>query len=121
MFPELGFVDTINDYSNVNHDSSLAKIFINPYAAVPSMHCAFAMMIGGTGVMLCRHWLSKACWALWPLLVSWVTIVTANHYWVDVALGWLVALAAVLAAQRLARTRPEAWSFRAKVPREAEA
>jgi len=121
MFPELGFVDTINDYSNVNHDSSLAKIFINPYAAVPSMHCAFAMMIGGTGVMLCRHTVSKVCWATWPLLVSWVTIVTANHYWVDAALGWLVALAAALAAQRLARARPEAWSFRAEVPREAEA
>lgn len=123
MFPELGFVDTINDFSNVNHDSSLAKIFINPYAAVPSMHCAFAMMIGGTGVTLCRHWASKACWACWPLLVSWVTVVTANHYWVDAALGWLVALAAVLVAQRLAAVRPEAWAFRvrAEAPREAEA
>ena len=121
MFPELGFVDTINDYSNVNHDSSLAKIFINPYAAVPSMHCAYSMLIGATGVMVCRHWISKVCWAVWPLLVSWVTIVTANHYWVDAALGWLVALAAFLAALWLARARPEAWAFRAKVPREAEA
>jgi membrane-associated phospholipid phosphatase len=122
MFPEYGFFDTLNAYSDVGHDSSLAKIFINPYAAVPSMHCAFAMMIGGTGVMVCRHWASKACWAMWPLLVSWVTIVTANHYWVDVALGWLVALTAALVAQRLlARARPEAWSFRVKAPREAEA
>ena len=122
MFPELGFVDTLNAYSEVGHDSSLAKIFINPYAAVPSMHCAFAMMIGGTAVMVCRHWASKALWASWPLLVSWVTIVTANHYWVDVALGWLVALTAALVAQRLlARARPEAWSFRVKAPREAEA
>ena len=56
MFPEHGFVDTITDFSNVNHDSALAKIFINPYAAVPSMHCAFALMIGGTGFMVCRHW-----------------------------------------------------------------
>ena len=51
-----------------------------------------------------------------------MTIVTANHYWVDAALGWMVALAAALAAQRLARARPEAWSFRAAAPtREAEA
>jgi membrane-associated phospholipid phosphatase len=122
MFPELGFVDTINDFSNVNHDSSLAKIFINPYAAVPSMHCAFAMMIGVSGVMVCKHWWSKTWWAIWPLLVSWVTIVTANHYWVDAALGWIVALAAALAAVRLARARPEAWSFRAAKPsREVEA
>ena len=123
MFPEYGFVDTINDFSNVNHDSSLAKIFINPYAAVPSMHCAFAMMIGASGVMICRHWWSKAVWAVWPLLVSWVTIVTANHYWVDAALGWLVALAAAGIAYRLALARPQAWSFRppAPAPREAEA
>jgi membrane-associated phospholipid phosphatase len=121
MFPEHGFVDTITDFSNVNHDSALAKIFINPYAAVPSMHCAFALMIGGSGVMVCRHWWSKAFWAAWPVLVFWVVVVTANHYWVDAALGWMVAAAAALAALRLARTRPEAWSFRSRAPREAEA
>ena len=120
MFPQLGFVDTINDYSNVNHDSSLAKIFINPYAAVPSMHCAFAMMIGATGVLVCRHCIAKACWAVWPLLVSWVTIVTAQPL-----LGRRGARLdgarspRSLAALRLARARPEAWSFRAVPPRGA--
>lgn len=122
MFPEHGFVDTINDFSDVNHDSTLAKVFINPYAAVPSMHCAFAAMIGGSGFMVCRRWWSKAWWACWPLLVSWVTIVTANHYWLDAVLGWLVALTAAGIAWRLARARPEAWAFRpASRPREAEA
>jgi membrane-associated phospholipid phosphatase len=123
MFPEHGFVDTIVDFSNVNHDSSLAKIFINPYAAVPSMHCAFAAMIGITGVRVCRHWWSRAWWAFWPLLIAWVVIVTGNHYWVDVALGWMVAGASALVAQRLlARARPEAWSWgRPSQPREAEA
>src|SRR4051794_13976292 len=33
LFPEYGIVDTINDFSSINHDSALAKIFINPYAA----------------------------------------------------------------------------------------
>jgi membrane-associated phospholipid phosphatase len=122
MFPQDGFVDTINDFSGVNHNSAIAKIFINPYAAVPSMHCAFAMMIGCTGVMVCRRWWSKAWWAFWPFLVCWVTIVTANHYWVDAVLGWLVALAAASIAQgALARARPETWAFRAPAPREAEA
>ncbi|HEX5714284.1 MAG TPA: phosphatase PAP2 family protein [Solirubrobacterales bacterium] len=121
MYPQYGFIDTLNAYSDVGHDSSLAKIFINPYAAVPSMHCAFSMMIGGTGFLVCRHWLSRGLWVCWPLLVSWVTIVTANHYWVDAVLGWMVALAAALAAARLARVRPEAWAFRARAPREVEA
>ena len=122
MFPEYGFVDTLSAYSDVGHDSSLAKIFINPYAAVPSMHCAFAMMIGATGVMVCRRWWSRAWWAFWPILVTWVVIVTANHYWIDAALGWLVALCAALIAHgALARARPEAWAWRTAAPREVEA
>lgn len=122
MFPSHGFVDTITDFSDVNHDSALAKIFINPYAAVPSMHCAFALMIGLSGVAVCRHRWSKVFWALWPVLILWVVIVTANHYWVDAALGWLVAGVSFAVAQgALARIRPEAWSFRTIGAREAEA
>jgi membrane-associated phospholipid phosphatase len=112
MFPRDGFVDTIVDFSKVNHDSTLAKIFINPYAAVPSMHCGFALMIGATGVAVCRSRFTKVFWACWPLLIAWVVIVTANHYWVDVALGWAVAGSAALVAHRLlARARPHAWAW----------
>jgi membrane-associated phospholipid phosphatase len=122
MFPQHDFVDTITDFSGVNHDSSLAKVFINPYAAVPSMHCAFAAMIGCSGFRVCRHWWSKGWWAAWPLLIAWVVIVTGNHYWVDVVLGWGVAAASALVAQRLlARARPEAWSWRSSSRRQAEA
>jgi PAP2 superfamily len=122
MFPQHGFVDTIIDFSNVNHDSALAKIFINPFAAVPSMHCAFALMIGVTGIRVARHGYTKAFWAFWPLLVTWVVIVTGNHYWFDAALGAVVAVTSALVAQRLlARARPEAWSWRVGSPREAEA
>ena len=59
LFPEYGFVDTITDFSSVNHDSALVKIFVNPYAAVPSMHIAFALMIGVPGVRLSRHLVSQ--------------------------------------------------------------
>ena len=112
MFPRDGFVDTIVDFSKVNHDSTLAKIFINPYAAVPSMHCGFALMIGATGVRVCRNNFAKAFWAFWPLLIAWVVIVTGNHYWVDVALGWGVAGTSALIAHRLlARARPHAWAW----------
>jgi len=122
MFAEYGFVDTINDYSSVNHDSALAKLLINPYAAVPSMHCAFALMIGVTGFQLVRPRALKALWVAWPLLVAWVVVVTGNHYWIDIVLGWAVALgAALIARELLARARPEAWSWRIARPQEAEA
>lgn len=122
MFPEHGFVDTVVAFSSVNHDSALAKIFINPYAAVPSMHVAFALMIGGAGIRVAGRWYTKAFWVAWPTLIVWVVIVTANHYWVDAALGAMVAVTSALVAQRLlARARPEAWSWRADSPQEAEA
>jgi membrane-associated phospholipid phosphatase len=112
LFEEFGFVDTITDFSNVNHDSALVKVFVNPYAAVPSMHIAFALLISVPGLLLSRHLWSKAFWAVYPLLVLWVVVVTANHYWMDAAIGALVAGVAALVAQRLlARARPEVWSF----------
>jgi hypothetical protein len=113
LFPAEGLVDTITQYAQVNHDSGLVKLFINPYAAIPSMHVAFSTMIGITGVMISRHAITKVVWAVYPILVFWVVIVTANHFWVDGAFGLLVAaLSAVTAAQILARVRPAVWSWR---------
>jgi membrane-associated phospholipid phosphatase len=113
MFEAYGFVDTINDFSSVNHDSALVKVFVNPFAAIPSMHCAFSLMIGSAGFLLCRSKVARGFWAAYPLLVVWVVVVTGNHYWVDAAIGWAVAGASALAAQRLlARARPDVWSWR---------
>src|SRR3954447_19464346 len=107
-----GFTDTITQYAQVNHDSGLVKLFINPYAAIPSMHVAFSTMIGITGVLISRHRVTRILWAAYPLLVFWVVIVTANHFWVDGAFGLLVAALAAVTALQLARARPSAWSFR---------
>jgi hypothetical protein len=38
-------------------------------------------------------------------------IVTANHFWLDAAVGGLVAAASAYTAAVLARARPEAWAF----------
>jgi membrane-associated phospholipid phosphatase len=108
-----GFTDTITDYAQVNHDSGLVKVFINPFAAIPSMHAAFALMIGVTGALIARRKITKVAWALYPVLVLWVVVVTANHFWIDAAAGYLVAILAALAAREvLARARPAVWSFR---------
>jgi PAP2 superfamily len=113
LFPHDGFVDTITDYAQVNHDSGLVKLFVNPYAAIPSMHVAFSTMIGVTGALIARHKLTKVIWLAYPVLVFWVVIVTANHFWIDGAAGLLVAsLSALAARQILARARPGVWSFR---------
>ena len=46
MFPEHGFVDTLAASSTVNHGSGLIELASNPYAAMPSVHSADALIIG---------------------------------------------------------------------------
>jgi PAP2 superfamily len=113
LLPEEGFVDTITDFSQVGHDSALVKLFVNPYAAVPSMHIAFALMISIPGISIARHAVSKVFWALYPFLVLFVVVVTANHFWLDAAAGAAVAAVAALVAHRLlAAMGPGNWSWR---------
>lgn len=121
LLPEEGFVDTITAYSQLNHDSALVKIFVNPYAAVPSMHIAFALMIALPAARVVRRRALRLAWLLYPLLVLFVVVVTANHFWLDAAAGAAVAALSAVCAQRiLARARPAIWSWRV-APRGARA
>jgi membrane-associated phospholipid phosphatase len=119
--PEWGFNDTVANYVG-NHTANTASVLYNPYAAIPSMHVAFALMIGIPGARLTKtRWL-RPLWYFYPVLVTFVVLVTANHFWVDAALGALVAAASFAAATAaLARARPEAWSWRSQVEAEATA
>jgi len=114
LLAEYGFVDTITAYSQVNHDSALVSIFVNPYAAVPSMHMAFSLLIAIPAFLVVRNRAARVLWAVYPAMVFFVIIVTANHFWLDAAAGALVAGASALAARTvLGRLRPAAWSWRA--------
>jgi membrane-associated phospholipid phosphatase len=113
FFPELGIVDTIAYYADVHHDSAFVNLFFNPYAAVPSMHVAFALMLGVSCMLLVRRRVFKLLWAIYPAFVASVVIVTGNHWWFDGFVGACVALvSALVSAFVLARLRPAAWSWR---------
>ena len=113
MFPELGFTDTIATFTGIEQDENTkASFLVNPYAAVPSMHIAFSLMIAAPAVALVSNALSRTLWSAYPLFVFFVITITANHYWFDAAAGAAVACVAALAANNLARARPEAWSWR---------
>jgi hypothetical protein len=110
--PEWGFMDTIQAVTGVSGNSTIAAFFFNPYAAVPSMHVACAVMLGWTFVRLVRNRLAKVFWALWPLLITFLTVITGNHFLIDAVLGLLVAGVSLVAALALAALRPHAWTFR---------
>jgi hypothetical protein len=96
MFPSLGFVDTLAEFGGVNHGSGLIELASNPYAAMPSLHAADALIVGVTLAYVCRSWWARAVWALWPAWVWFSVMATANHFWLDVVAG--AALAAVTLA-----------------------
>jgi ABC-type uncharacterized transport system permease subunit len=76
------------------------------------MHVAFALMIAVPAVILVKRRALKVLWAIYPLVVTFVVMVTANHFWLDAALGALVAgLSAYAAYAAFARARPEAWAW----------
>ncbi|HEU4942593.1 MAG TPA: phosphatase PAP2 family protein [Gaiellaceae bacterium] len=106
MLPEFGFADTLATLGSPNHGSSLIQLASNPYAAMPSLHSADALIVGIALAVLARSWLIKAIWLAWPVWV-WISVMaTGNHYWLDIAAG--VAVAAVAAAVVYWR---ETWHF----------
>jgi hypothetical protein len=110
FLPEWGFTDTVTDFFGQGASHS-ASVLYNPYAAMPSMHVAFALMIGISGVRLIKLKIAKVFWSLYPFFITFVVIVTANHFWLDAAVGGVVAAASAYAAAALARARPHAWAF----------
>ena len=112
LFPGEGFTDTIAAFTGGAQDSQTASLLVNRYAAVPSMHMAFALMVGASAFALARHRATKVVWALYPPMVFFVIVVTGNHFWFDAAAGAAVAATAAVAALQLARLRPAAWAWR---------
>jgi hypothetical protein len=110
FLPEWGFTDTVSDFFGQGASHS-ASVLYNPYAAMPSMHVAFALMIGVTGVRLVKLRVGRVFWAIYPFFIAFVVIVTANHFWLDAAVGAVVAGMSAYASAALARARPDAWAF----------
>ncbi len=94
FMPEWGFIDSVSDFTgvHVSHASAPMTALFNPYAAVPSMHVAFALMIGWPLARLVRRPGRRAsCGSCIPFLMAFVIIATANHFIVDALLGALTA------------------------------
>ncbi len=111
FFPEWGFFDAVSEFTGVRQDSVTINELFNPYAAVPSMHVGFALMISVPLARLVRRRSLKVLWAVYPLLVVFVIVVTANHFIADAVLGAAAAGIGALAARALARARPHVWQF----------
>ncbi len=100
MFGGLGFVDTLAQFGGLNHGSGLIELASNPYAAMPSLHAADALIVGLALALTTRRTIVRVLWALWPGWVWFCVIATGNHFWLDVVAGIVVALAALAVLYR---------------------
>ena len=82
------------------HRDGLVSLAANPYAAMPSLHAADALIVGVVLFTVSRSWWAKALWAVWPAWVWFAVMATGNHFWLDCAAGVLVALIAMAAVYR---------------------
>ena len=94
MVPEAGFVDTVTLYNNA-YRVLQPPAFVNQYAALPSLHFGWNLLVGLAVFQTTRVWYAKAFGLLMPSLMFIAVILTANHYILDPLIGGTIALVAL--------------------------
>jgi hypothetical protein len=110
----IGVEDTVSTSTVVDLHSTLVSSLYNPYAAVPSVHIVFSVIVGVTVARLARRPLWRLAGLAYPVFVLFVIVATGNHFFFDAAAGAAVAGLA-LTATALA---PRLWAG-AQEPRPA--
>jgi PAP2 superfamily len=93
----VGIADTVST-AHVDLNHGLVSSLYNPYAAVPSMHIGYALIVAASLLRHGRRVVARAIGAVYPPFVLLVIVATGNHFFLDATAGAAVAgLAATLA------------------------
>jgi membrane-associated phospholipid phosphatase len=93
LVPETGIFDTLQAFNNLSYQAQSTSFFVNPYAAMPSLHVGWSVLLGiGVALAFGRRypWVLVLC-LLHPLTQSASTVFTGNHYFLDGAAGLVAA------------------------------
>jgi PAP2 superfamily len=103
----VGVVDTISS-AHVDLNHGLISSLYNPFAAVPSMHVGYALIVGASLLRDGARRSVRIIGALYPALVVLVIVATGNHFLLDAVAGAVVACVAAGLALRMTRSRARA-------------
>ena len=101
--PLMAEIDTVSSHTHVNLSSDLLGSLYNPFAAVPSMHFGYSLIVGVAVFSYARRPLVRALGALYPPVMLFDIVATGNHFLFDAAMGGLVVAAAFVVARELDR------------------
>jgi hypothetical protein len=99
-----GIADSVS-HGAVNLNGSTLRWLYNPYAAMPSMHLAYATLVGYSLVRWGRRSWVRWLGGLYPMWVTVEVIATGNHFLLDIAAGVLVAAVALIATSNFVNRR----------------
>lgn len=103
LTPGFGFVGTVEEYTGISYQAASMQPFVNPYAAVPSLHFGWPVLLAATLFWTFRHPLIRAFAVFLPPAQLAAIVFTANHYIVDAAAGLAVAVGGLLLSMALQR------------------
>jgi hypothetical protein len=115
MFPHLGFVDTAKLVGPASYGAgSPYKGFANQFAAMPSLHFGWALVIAWAVIIAARiHSRWRYLVILHPALTLAAIVLTANHYWLDAVVATFL-LGIALAVDHVIEYRRARRAFRAE-------
>jgi hypothetical protein len=87
---EWGFVDTLATFDNLSYQAQSMKPFVNPFAAVPSLHVGWSMLLAFTLFVATRNPWARAAGLGVFALQAIAVVATGNHYLFDALIGLLV-------------------------------
>jgi len=97
----LGFADTVTDKAGINLSSDALGSLYNPFAAVPSLHFGYALLVGvAVYVLASRRWV-RWIGAAYPPFMLFTIVATGNHFLFDAAAGGLVVVLSYFVARAL--------------------
>jgi hypothetical protein len=100
----LGIADTVSG-GHVDLNEGLVSSLYNPFAAVPSLHVGYALIVGASLARYAPRLVARLAGLAYPPFVLLVIVATGNHFFVDAAAGAAVAGVALLAARLLVPRR----------------
>ncbi len=97
-----GFTDTLDKYPTFwSFNSGAMKKISNQFAAMPSVHCAWALWCACVLVPRVKTTWAKTLAVLYPIVTVAVIVITANHYFLDAVGGFFILGVGYVAARIL--------------------